>query len=392
VADPEESDDELAPPEEPGYDVLGYRTTREGAISNLDAHAYTLDFFARVYEDFYDELDAAARASVRSDMQFSDHSEAEVERYVDEYFGDGSRAPRGDIDEFVLLLRRKQGERGGDRSLWERFEDLQSMLMNRHREFSPGNLRLAQFFEEDVYFDYGDVVSLMYVRLLLEAGEPEYEVLLNLQDIAGAMADETPECAQKLFSELGKRLADKVSTYNRVFAVLFEREEDVREQYSRSTARHILRDLKVASPHEKGRALEELMRVIFGTPVGLEVIATRYSTGDEEIDLVVKNNIERPFWSALDSPLVFVECKNWSSAVGAPEIRNFEVKMMNHPLARVGFFVAPGGFTDGARTEQRRGSRSDYTVVFIDGGDLGEYTDAGAPTVEWLERLVARVA
>jgi hypothetical protein len=393
AAEAEESNDGFAPPEDPGYDVLGYRTTREGAIGNLGAYGYTLDFFARVYDDFYDQLDSAARDSVRSDMEYSELSDAETERYVDEYFGDGPRTARRDIDEFVLLLRRRAIEKARDTSLWGRFEDLQSVLMNRHREFSPGSLRLAQLFDEDVYFDYGDVVSLMYVRLLLEAGEPESEVLLNLQDIVGAMADETPEAAQKLFSELGKRLADKVSLYDRVFAVLFQREEEVREQYARTTARHIFRDLDAVSRHEKGRALEELMRVIFGTPAGLEVVATRYSTDDEEIDLVVKNNIDRPFWSALDSPLIFVECKNWTSAVGAAEIRNFEVKMMNHaPLARVGFFVAPGGFTNGARTEQQRAGRSDYTVVFIDGGDLAEYADAGALTVEWFERLIARVA
>jgi hypothetical protein len=273
-----------------------------------------------------------------------------------------------------------------------RFEDIQSMLINRHREFSPGVVRLAHLFEEDVYFDYGDVVSLMYVRLLLEAGAPESAVLLNLQDIV-AMTDESPEAAQSLFSGLGKRLADKVSLYDHVFAVLSEREEDVREQYARATVRNIVRGLEGGSSHEKGRSLEELMRVIFATPIGFEVISTRYSTGDEEIDLIVKNNIDRPFWSALDSPLIFVECKNWTSAVGPSEVRDFEGKMRNHVhLARLGFFVAPGGFTKGARTEQQRAGRSEYVLVFIDARDLVEYADAGARTVEWLERLITRFA
>jgi restriction endonuclease Mrr len=134
------------------------------------------------------------------------------------------------------------------------------------------------------------------------------------------------------------------------------------------------------------------MRVIISAPPGLEVSSTRYSTGGEEIDLVLKNNVDRPFWSALDSPLIFVECKNWSSSVGAAELRDFEMKLLNHgPLARVGFFVAPGGFTEGARTELRRGGRSDHTVVLIDGDALNQYVDSGMPTVEWLERLIAQV-
>jgi restriction endonuclease Mrr len=68
------------------------------------------------------------------------------------------------------------------------------------------------------------------------------------------------------------------------------------------------------------------------------------------------------------------------------------MKLLNHgPLARVGFFVAPGGFTEGARTELRRGGRSDHTVVLIDGDALNQYVDSGMPTVEWLERLIAQV-
>jgi HEPN/Toprim N-terminal domain 1 len=134
--------DPYAPPEDPGYDVLGYRTTREGAINNLEAYGYTLDFFARVYTDFYDELDAAARESVRSDMEFSELTDVEVEQYISEWFGDAPRAARQDIDEFVQFLRQKVGRGPQDRSLWGRFEDLHGMLMNRHREFSPATCGL----------------------------------------------------------------------------------------------------------------------------------------------------------------------------------------------------------------------------------------------------------
>jgi hypothetical protein len=69
------------------------------------------------------------------------------------------------------------------------------------------------------------------------------------------------------------------------------------------------------------------------------------------------------------------------------------MKLMNHgPLAHVGFFVAPGGFTEGARTELRRAGRSDYTVVLVEGVALSEYADSGEPTIEWLERLIAQVS
>ena len=96
------------------------------------------------------------------------------------------------------------------------------------------------------------------------------------------MGDCTPEFARKLFGELGKRLADEVSLYDCEFAILFEREQDVREQYARATAGHILRDAAPASPQEKGRSLEDLMRVIFSARPGLEASSTRYGAAPIE--------------------------------------------------------------------------------------------------------------
>ena len=91
------------------------------------------------------------------------------------------------------------------------------------------------------------------------------------------------------------------------------------------------------------------MAALFSISPQLQVVQRTYSTGDEEIDLIVKNNVSRPFWQSLASPLIFVECKNWIARVGAPEVRNFEGKLQNHtPMTRVGMLVAPGGFTSEA--------------------------------------------
>lgn len=63
---------------------------------------------------------------------------------------------------------------------------------------------------------------------------------------------------------------------------------------------------------------------------GFEITKKRMVNGVEEIDLVIKNNINKPFWSSLSSPCIFTECKNWSEKVGAKEIRDFEVNVKSH--------------------------------------------------------------
>jgi len=80
------------------------------------------------------------------------------------------------------------------------------------------------------------------------------------------------------------------------------------------------------SKNEKGQSLEDLIEVLFTSDDGLVLADKRVSTGDEEIDLVCMNNVNRPFWLALNSPLLFVECKNWTNHVGAKEVRDLKSK------------------------------------------------------------------
>jgi hypothetical protein len=57
---------------------------------------------------------------------------------------------------------------------------------------------------------------------------------------------------------------------------------------------------------------------------------------DEEIDLVLKNNIESPFFQSLNSPVILVEAKNWKSKTPTKETRNFSMKCDDHKnLTRV---------------------------------------------------------
>jgi hypothetical protein len=55
-----------------------------------------------------------------------------------------------------------------------------------------------------------------------------------------------------------------------------------------------------------------------------------------------------------------------SDGIGAPEIRNFEVKLQSHsPKTRIGVLVAAGGFTREAINAVKRASRDSYSIALV---------------------------
>lgn len=184
----------------------------------------------------------------------------------------------------------------------------------------------------------------------------------------------------------------RVQLYNRAFAVLMEHEDEVRRRAGALRIRNLLNELPTAATNErKGHLLEDLVATIFEVEPNFVVAKRRYNLGDQEIDLVVRNHVNNPFWVALNSPLLLVECKNWNAPVGTGEIRDFGTKLRDHPIARVGFFVAINGFSrevTGALTGARR---EPYHLVPLDGADLRELVDEGLDVVEWLARKLSHL-
>jgi Holliday junction resolvase-like predicted endonuclease len=280
----------------------------------------------------------------------------------------------------------------GGRDLIADFEALQSYFLGQARHFAPAVVRVASLFEEDFVFEYPEVISLMYTRLVLEATPPKQEAVLDLREISLAEGHETVDDVKGVHSRLGSILADKIALYNRVFKILSDNEADVRERFARTRGRALIAEVEGATSGDaKGRLLEELMAVLFEAGPGFEIVERRFSTGGEEIDLLLKNNVGRPFWSGLNSPLVFVECKNWSGPVGSGEARDFEIKLQNHrPLVRVGLFVAYGGVTNEFMNELRRASRADYSISVLQREDIVAFLNGSQGVVDWVEEHISR--
>jgi CheY-like chemotaxis protein len=124
--------------------------------------------------------------------------------------------------------------------------------------------------------------------------------------------------------------------------------------------------------HRKGRVLEELMLLVLRSIPGFRHVSEHRSSEDEEIDIVVRNESTDPIWSK-ESPYLLVECKNWSRPVPAREFDRFQSKLeRRYGRARLGLFVAAGGFTAGFHTERQAERKGDVLVTCIGPEDLAE--------------------
>ena len=414
-----DSADDEPPPEEPYVEKAGYRTSVAKAKAVLDEYGYTVPFFADIYDSFRSALNAHVEEILHDELGQRlgpDPTDQELHARVDAHLSAAPNSASGDLDAFTTFLRQaistdlrmepfledlvfdqgpgkpplrvpvKEDVRYRRTDLAD-FETLHMLILNRADRVPANVLRPMMLFSENYIFEYPEVLSLLYTRLVLDAVPDNALVELDVSDVL-----ETEEEIRSMHTDLAHELLHKVDVYERVFRALSAREEYVQDRYARAQVRNQLATLRQSTGAQaKGEALEALMAAAFSISPQLEVVQRNYSTNDEEIDLIVKNNVARPFWQGLGSPLCFVECKNWTAPVGAGEIRNFEVKLQNHaPLARVGILVAPGGFTAEAFTTVKRSSRDPYTLALVTRDDLDGLAHGGESVLDWLERLLYR--
>lgn len=241
---------------------------------------------------------------------------------------------------------------------------------------------------ENFQYHYPELILLMQIYILLQVASPDDIVQLDLSDI---IYDEVE--ARELYEELPKDLSEKLNLYNRVYGALLQSKEDIRIRLVKTECLNILDECdQSSSAIEKGLLLERLSELIFTTNPSLQIVDKRVSTQDEEIDLILRNNVDRPFWISFQSPLFFIECKNWAKPVGSKELRDFETKLRNHgKLVRVGFFIALNGFTSAVEEELKRLGRDNFHIVLITRKHLEDYLFSGKDFFVWAEENMSRI-
>lgn len=211
-------------------------------------------------------------------------------------------------------------------------------------------------------------------------------------DISGGLPESSchssTEYAEQYWKSARSALADTARFYGSVFAGLATATTDFARAAQYGRLETLLADAEAPDINniQKGHRLEELVAALLELPdTRLPVLEKRLKHADEELDLVLRNDLEGAFWRSFTSPLLLVECKNWSSRVDINELRVLETKMRDrHRLCSVGLFVALNGFSrpflDRCRELQLQG----LTVFPIDGADIREILTLKQTLPQWL--------
>ena len=108
----------------------------------------------------------------------------------------------------------------------------------------------------------------------------------------------------------------------------------------------LINNVDVATTNQqKGQSYELLSIYMFKHLNGVDIAEHDIRMPSEEIDIVLWNAQTEEIFRPWDS-VILVECKNWSSTVGASVLDNFVNKVRRRALS-TGIFVAANGVTGG---------------------------------------------
>lgn len=230
------------------------------------------------------------------------------------------------------------------------------------------------------------LVGWVFVMVaLLHHMPPDAEVIF---DVSSAVNGSPEEYAATFWDLAQAELADTARFYGSIFAGLAAATNDAAR-----TALYGRLDVMLGSASEpmlsnvdKGRRLEELVAALLDLPDSkLPVLEKRLKHADEELDLVLRNDLDEPFWKGFGSPVVLVECKNWSSRVDINELRILETKMRDrNRIASLGIFVSLAGFTQQFLVRARDLQGQGLTIFPVTGDDIHEIIHTRQTLPQWL--------
>ncbi|SIO36476.1 restriction endonuclease [Chitinophaga niabensis] len=393
------------------YKKIGYTSTCGKALERFSKDGFDWQIMEKVYASYYDELyeNFANLLEYHVTTNHTDWEDEIQKDYIRNYLNGLSKLSKSDqLKDFkafyVPMLLAESGEKtsivkskDGEKYTLKKYEhrrmqnNFDYFLLDRYLGLPPWILLIAGLFtnRNNQNWNFDEVISAMDIKLLLEGHPPETTIDLNLSGIIHYDHE-----IEGLHERLTKRLVNKLNLYGSLLRTVIEKDVTARNIHLKMHVKETLATMadRKASNDLKGKILEELMSNIFSNVNGFHVTSTRISLGDEEIDLVLRNNINRPFWMAFGSPLIFAECKNWSKKVGASEFRDFEGKLRNHKsVIKLSFFISYMGFSSEVESAIKRSSQDGAHIVLIQGSDLKQYVESDVEVLDWLENLATRL-
>jgi ActR/RegA family two-component response regulator len=136
-------------------------------------------------------------------------------------------------------------------------------------------------------------------------------------------------------------------------------------------------DVRTARTGGDGKRLEMLVVNLFNSIPTCEVVGHNVQTGAGEIDVLVENLATHPFWSALGSVHLVIECKHTVQRVQTSAFTRLqEIVKTQGSVSRVGIMVSMAGVTSGFRNLQtERKDSHDIHIFALDRDALQELVE-----------------
>ncbi len=149
-------------------------------------------------------------------------------------------------------------------------------------------------------------------------------------------------------------------------------------------------EVKSPESQAKWKQFEVFLENLFNAIEGIEVTEIKQAD-DEQIDLVIKNNINKPFWLNLKTPVILWEAKNWSSKTPVKEIAILDSKLWGHNnFSRMWFFISMNWFTDVTDLKLERLWATEKIIVKITWDDIKTLLETELNPIDWIEWLVMK--
>lgn len=139
----------------------------------------------------------------------------------------------------------------------------------------------------------------------------------------------------------------------------------------------------------KGEKFESFVSLLFQRIGFAEIIKRVRDKSLNEVDLVIRNEIDDPFLSKFGK-YILVECKNHLESIDKNDFIIFHNKLRNtNGMAELGFFITTSAFKRTVYLEAIRTSEGNQKIVFLDNPLIMRLIKSGDPREE-LKRIIDR--
>lgn len=289
---------------------------------------------------------------------------------------------KGTSKDFIEMLEKiiKQKEDEGKESTSE--FDKTNFYRGLLFDFLKENPYLRNLGEDGAISGYDDLDLLYNIGLSIFASEPDIPIELDITEFEDAHQPMTAASVEAFIFGQRSFLKERTLNLARAFGNIST------ESDSLTLGMVSIEKGKSSTAKEKGDLLEDLIKQVFTSQKEFKV-KTNIRRRGEEIDLVVINKMQDPFWTALHSPTILVECKNQAKKVEPKDLRNFEVKIIDRKgLCKLGVIISTSGFTKGCYTAATKCGRDGYNIILVDNKLLQKRIGNKLSTADWLEEII----